>query len=151
MKVKEKEREAMASRSESFAPDGYEYEDPAKNPPNLERFYGSLRNYVKMVTGGYHRLFMLDASGGLGKTYNVTEVLEEELDRSDWTHQRGFTTPIELYKTLYKGQKRGHVLFLDDMSGLRNNQKAIDMLKAARSAAPTSIRPSYPTSSDLQT
>ncbi len=131
MKAQETEREEMIESSESFSPDGYEYDNPSENPPALDQFYGPLRNYVKMVTGGYHRLFMLDASGGLGKTYNVKHVLKEELEPTEWTHQKGFTTPVELYKTLWKAQDDGHVLFLDDMSGLRNNQKAIDMLKAA--------------------
>ena len=131
MKTQEREREKMADRSPSFDPSDYEYDDPATNPPKLDQFYGPLHNYVKMVTGGYHQLFMLDASGGLGKTYNVKQILQDELPRNKWTHQRGFTTPVELYKTLWKAQEDGHVLFLDDMSGLRNNQKAIDMLKAA--------------------
>jgi hypothetical protein len=150
MKVKQKEREQMASRSESFAADRYEYEDATENPPDLDRFYGPLRNYVKMVTGDYHRLFMLDASGGLGKTYNVTEVLQEELDLSEWTHNKGFTTPVELYKTLWKAQERGHVLFLDDMSGLRNNQKAIDMLKAATETDGEENWIEYRTSQDIE-
>lgn len=121
----------MESRSPSFDPSDYEYEDATEEPPLLDRFYGPLHNYVKMITGDYHNLFMLDASGGLGKTYNVKKMLREELPKNKWTHQRGFTTPVELYKTLWKAQDSGHVLFLDDMSGLRNNQKAIDMLKAA--------------------
>lgn len=150
MSVKEKEREAMESRSESFAPDGYDYDDPAENPPELDRFYGPLRNYVKMVTGGYHRLFMLDAQGGLGKTYNVKEVLAEELEPSDWTHQKGFTTPVELYKTLWKAQRNGHVLFLDDMSGIRNKQKAIDMLKAATESDGPENWIEYRTSQDIE-
>lgn len=140
----------MVERSSPFDSDSYDFEDADENPPDLDRFYSSLRNYVKMITGGYHRLFMLDAAGGLGKTYNVTDVLKEELDVSDWTHQRGFTTPVELYKTLYQAQERGHVLFLDDMSGLRKNQKAIDMLKAATETDGEENWIEYRTSKDLE-
>lgn len=131
MDATEHERQQLAKRSETFNPNQYEYDDPAENPPDLDRFYAPLRNYVKMVTGGYQRLFMLDAKGGLGKTYNVKQVLKEQVAPEKWIHQRGFTTPVELYKTLWKAQGRDHILFLDDMSGLRSNQKAIDMLKAA--------------------
>ncbi len=140
----------MESRSESFSSDGYEYEDAEDNPPNLDRFYGSLRNYVKMVTGDYHRLFMLDASGGLGKTYNVKDVLRKELSNDEWTHQRGFTTPVELYKTLWKAQDSDHVLFLDDMSGIRNKQKAVDMLKAATESDGPENWIEYRTSQDIE-
>lgn len=149
MKVQEKEREILASRSESFAAGEYDYDKPSENPPALDQFYGPLRNYVKMVTRGYHRLFMLDASGGLGKTYNVKNVLKEELEPTEWTHQKGFTTPVELYKTLWKAQEDGHALFLDDMSGVRNNQKAIDMLKAATESDGAENWVEYRTSQDI--
>jgi hypothetical protein len=120
------------------------------NTADLDQFYGALRNYVKMVIGDYHRLFMLDAAGGLGKTYNVTEVLDEELEPHQWTHQRGFTTPVELYKTLWQAQDSGHVLFLDDMSGIRSNQKAIDMLKAATESDGPENWVEYRTSTDIE-
>lgn len=140
----------MKERSGSFIPDKYEYDDPSVNPPNLDRFYSSLHNYVGMVVGGYTKLLMLDAKGGLGKTYNVKKVLTEELKPSEWSHQKGFTTPLELYKTLYMAQQEGHVLFLDDMSGVTNNQKAIDMLKAATDTEGEENWVEYRTSKEIE-
>lgn len=98
---------------------------------DLDRFYDNLRHYVKMVTGGYSNMLMLDAKGGLGKSHNVRETLSEELERDEWQHDKGFSTPIELYKTLWKSREQDSVLFLDDMSGLTSNKKALDMLKSA--------------------
>lgn len=115
--------------------------------PDLEPYYGNLRNYVRMVTGGYQNLLLLDAKGGLGKTYNVRQTLQEECD--NWMHQRGFTTPIELYKTLWEARERGSVLFLDDMSGVTNNQKAIDMLKSATETDGSENHVEYRTSQDI--
>lgn len=124
--------EEMRRRSRVFDPDDFSYEDPIENPPDLDRFYGPLRNYIKMVTTGHSNLLMLDAKGGLGKTHNVREVLSEWDDEgSDWTHLKGFTTPVELFTTLWKSRDHDHVLFLDDMSGITNNVKALDMMKAA--------------------
>lgn len=143
-------RDKVEQRSESFAPDDFTYDDPQENPPNLDRFYGSLENYVEMVTGGYSNLLMLDAAGGLGKTYNVKKVLKRELGPDEWTHAKGFTTPIELYKTLWKAQSEGHVLFLDDMSGVTNNQKALDMLKAATDTEGEENWVQYRTSRDIE-
>lgn len=131
MSATETEREQMRERADSFQPDDYEYEDRFEHPPDLDQFYGPLKNYTRMVTRGYQRLFMLDAPGGLGKTYNVKQVLNDELQAEQWSYHRGFTTPVELFKTLWKARHDGHVLFLDDMSGIRSNKKAIDMLKAA--------------------
>jgi len=99
--------------------------------PDLRKFYGNLRNYVRMVTQGYSNLLMLDAKGGLGKSHNVRETLSAERSDDMWVHRKGFTTPIELFKTLWMARREGTVLFLDDMSGITNNSKAIDMLKAA--------------------
>jgi len=116
---------------------------------DLSDYYGNLRNYVKMVTGGYSNLLMLDAKGGLGKTHNVTETLSEELDDDLWVHQKGFTTPIELFKTLWKARHEDAVLFLDDMSGVTNNTKAIDMLKAATDTQGEENWVEYRTSRDI--
>jgi len=118
-------------------------------PANLESFYGNLRNYVRMVTGGYSNLLMLDAKGGLGKTYHVTETLSEELDDDLWVHQKGFSTPIELFKTLWTARHEDAVLFLDDMSGITSNQKAIDMLKAATETNGDENWVQYRTSRDI--
>lgn len=106
--------------------------DAERIEANLESFYGNLRNYVRMVTGDYSNLLMLDAKGGLGKTYHVLDTLDEECEYEEqWVHQKGFTTPVELYKTLWQARADDAVLFLDDMSGVTSNTKAIDMLKAA--------------------
>lgn len=143
-------RQKVEEKSEQFAPDDFDYEDPQKHPPELERFYGSLENFVDMVIGGYSNMLMLDAPGGLGKTYNVKKVLKENLPDDKWTHARGFTTPIELFKTLYQSQEKGHILFLDDMSGLTNNQKALDMLKSATETEGEENWIEYKTSKDIE-
>lgn len=123
----------------------------ADGEPNLDRFYGNLRNYVRMVCDGYSNLLLLDAKGGLGKTHNVLETLREELNtRDQFVHQKGFTTPIELYKTLWKARESGTVLFLDDMSGVTSNSKAIDMLKAATDTQGVENWIEYRTSRDIE-
>lgn len=117
--------------------------------PDLDRFYGNLCNYVRMVTRGYSNLLMLDAKGGLGKTHNVRKTLKEELEPTEWKHQRGFTTPIELYKSLYSA-RNGGILFLDDMSGVTSSGKAIDMLKSATDTEGEENWVEYRTSRDIE-
>lgn len=117
---------------------------------NLDPYYENLHNYVRMVTEGYSRLLMLDAKGGLGKTWHVRQTLDEELEDDMWVHQKGFTTPIELFKTLWKARSKGSVLFLDDMSGVTSNQKAIDMLKAATDTEGDENWVQYRTSQDIE-
>lgn len=117
--------------------------------PDLDKYYGNLKNYVRMVTQGYSNLLMLDAKGGLGKTHQVRETLSEERQSDQWVHQKGFTTPLELYKILWQARREGTVLFLDDMSGITSNTKAIDMLKAATDTEGDENRVSYQTSKDI--
>lgn len=125
-------------------------DDGDEQEPALDRFYGNLRNYVRMVTGGYTNLLMLDAKGGLGKTHNVLETLREEYDDDRmWVHQKGFTTPLELYKTLWQARFEDGTLFLDDMSGVTSNSKAIDMLKAATDTQGAENVVEYRTSRDI--
>jgi hypothetical protein len=123
--------------------------DGEHSEASLDQFYGNLRNYVKMVTGGYSNLLMLDARGGLGKTHNVRETLSEEVHDDHWVHQNGYTTPIELYKTLWKARHETAVLFLDDMSGVTRSTKAIDMLKAATDTQGDENVIEYRTSQDI--
>jgi hypothetical protein len=120
-----------------------------ENEPDLEQYYGNLRNYVRMTTRGYSNLLMLDARGGLGKTHHVREVLSEERERRLWHHQKGFSTPIELYKILWKARGPNKVLFLDDMSGITSNTKAIDMLKSATDTEGEENWVQYNTSQDI--
>lgn len=118
--------------------------------PNLDQYYGNLKNYVRMVTGGYTNLLMLDAKGGLGKTHNVLKTLSEEYESDDrYVHQKGFTTPLELYKILWMARQGDCTLFLDDMSGVTGNTKAIDMLKAATDTQGAENVVEYRTSRDI--
>jgi hypothetical protein len=139
-------KQVVEERSESFEP-APDY--PDEPTADLSRFYGPLDNYVRMVTRGYSNLLLLDAAGGLGKTYNVKRVLREEVSDDAWTHVKGFTTPLELYKTLYMAQGSDHILFLDDMSGLSSSTKALDMLKAATDTEGEENWIEYRTSRDI--
>jgi hypothetical protein len=140
----------LREKVSSFSPEEYAVNCDGTVSPDFNRFYGPLRNYVKMVARGYHRLFMLDARGGLGKTYNVKDVLSKELPQDKFTHCRGFTTPLELYKTLYLARRGGHILFLDDMSGIRSAKKALDMLKAATESDGAENWVQYRSSQDIE-
>lgn len=131
----------------SFDAESYDVPDPSN--PDIERFYGNLRNYVRMVVDGYSNMLMLDAKGGLGKTHNVKEELREHLDSANIYHQKGFTTPLELYKTLWVARREDSVLFLDDMSGITSNTKAIDMLKSATDTEGEENWVEYHTSRDI--
>ena len=151
MSVTERAREEMRQKSATFDPNDYDYENAQQHPPDLDRFYNSLENYTTMVTRGYTKLFMLDARGGLGKTYNIKRICKEELESEEhFHHMQGYTTPLELYKTLWKAQHEDTVLFLDDVSGITKATKAVDMLKAATDTEGEENWVSYRSSRDIE-
>lgn len=85
-----------------------------------------------MVCRGISPLAIIRGSGGLGKSWNVTETLNEEgflLDR-DYVTISGHSTPLELYNLLY-AHKDKKVILLDDVSGLLENNTSVSLLKAA--------------------
>ena len=129
----------LRERAESFEPSD---EPQTTEEPDLEWAYAPLKNYTRMCVRGYAKLFMLDAAGGLGKTYNIKKVLRNELgeqgkgsgnveeDTRGWIYKAGYTTPLALFESLWQA-RHGDVLFLDDMSGITSNSKCVEMLKAA--------------------
>lgn len=121
----------LRERIESLDLSDLEYEDAEEEPPDLSPFYETLRWRVEQIARGYSDLLILDAKGGLGKTHNVLDVLQDEKRAEGYSHAKGFTTPVELYRTLWKARHGGHVLFLDDVSGITRNNKSVEMLKAA--------------------
>lgn len=119
----------------------------------LGDYYGGLHSHVRMLSRGYTKLVMLDGRGGLGKTYHTKNVLSSEIEREDTEiersiYQSGFTTPLELYKTLWQAREKDTVLFLDDVSGLTAN-KALDMLKSATDTDQNHNIVQYQTSSTI--
>lgn len=123
-------RQTLEERADEWSPEG---ESDGPGEPDLEWAYGTLQRLTRMVAGGYTNILLLDAPGGLGKTYNVCKVLNEQADEGvirGFSHQSGFTTPVELYKSLHDA-RHGDVLFLDDMSGIAGSTKSVNMLKAA--------------------
>jgi hypothetical protein len=132
--------EELRERAESF--ESTDSTDGAPSSPQTDWAYETLRNFTRMVVDEYEKLFMLDAKGGLGKTYNIKDVLtrtlgpegegagEPQSKHRGWVYKAGHTTPLALFESLWMA-RHNDVLFLDDMSGLSNSDKCVQMLKAA--------------------
>jgi len=128
----------MHERSDNYLPTPVD----CKEEPDIEWAYGPLKEFTRMVVHDFSKLFMLNADGGLGKTYTVKQTLRESLgpegvgahslddDERGWIYKAGHTTPLALFESLWEA-RHGDILFLDDMSGITKNDKAVEMLKAA--------------------
>lgn len=76
---------------------------------------------------------IVSGAAGVGKSYTVEEVLEQQaqLGRTRYTVIKGTITPIQLYRTLYEFQDPGSVVVLDDADGVLFNEDALNLLKSA--------------------
>jgi hypothetical protein len=66
-------------------------------------------------------------TGGIGKSYKILKKLTEL--KVDFIYQTAFSTPLELYHTLY--EHNGKVIVIDDCEGILNNIKCVSILKNA--------------------
>lgn len=75
------------------------------------------------------------ASGapGIGKTFAAEEILTayKQGGGHNYASVSGVVTPIELYKMLWATRHNGRVLLLDDSDDVFNDEKSLNLLKAA--------------------
>lgn len=98
--------------------------------PDVEPYYWKLRDYVRMVAQGEKNALMLNAPPGIGKSYQISHTLKDEVGMEGFRKISGYSTPVELFHNLFEVSDGG-VLFLDDIEGLISNKKALALLKQA--------------------
>lgn len=102
--------------------------------PDLDWAYEDLRDEVRMVCRDYSNLLLVEAKGGIGKTYNITETLQEEREAGyieNFQSITGKITPLELYKKMFRVSGPNDILFLDDVRSVVKNRDNVEFLKAA--------------------
>lgn len=96
-----------------------------------------IENFTKMVIKGIIPSLVVTGSGGLGKTHTVTDTLNkagligdvtDSID-SDYIFISGYSTPRNLYTTLY--HNNGKVIVLDDCDSAFRDPLGANVLKAA--------------------
>jgi Cdc6-like AAA superfamily ATPase len=101
----------------------------------MERF-GFSSKFVQLLHKGAINSFIMTGSGGIGKTTNVTETLQnlglredKPEETGDYLVIRGFSTPRALYETLYNYNDK--ILILDDADQVFKDPLGANLLKAA--------------------
>lgn len=99
----------------------------------VQQYYQHFNEYARAVAQGHHHAMMVNAPPGIGKTYQLTNVvLPEEVGTEGFDIQSGYSPPFQFYKKLWEiEQSEAEVLVLDDIEGLINNKKALAILKQA--------------------
>lgn len=133
---KEMDVEELVARQEA-----YELEEVAKKnelaleriknskTPEIEKFYDKLKQYVRMISGGYTNSLFLVGECAIGKTYNTLRILKEE--QANFEYVVGKITPLDLYHTLYENRDKDKVIVFDDTIALTKNDDAMALLFSA--------------------
>ena len=97
--------------------------------PEIEKYYDKMKQYVRMIAGGYSNSLFLVGECAIGKTYNCLRILKEE--DADFEYVVGKITPLDLYHTLYENKDKEKVVVFDDTIALTKNDDAMSLLFSA--------------------
>ena len=102
-----------------------------RKTPELDRYFGVVKELVKIVVNGNATGLVIYGEAGLGKTYTILQTLAECGKKlgEDYIYISTHITPLELVNLLYKYQDR--IIVLDDVEKLLLDEKTIGILKSA--------------------
>ena len=103
------------------------------------------RDYLTMLSKGHVHAVLCHSIGGLGKTYTTINILKSL--RVKYSYINGVATAVELYKALY--ENRNKILIIDDVETLFQDDRIINLLKAALEEADGKREIAYRTSSKV--
>ena len=97
--------------------------------PEIDHYYATLRFITRGLAQGEWDFILLVAPAGLGKSYQINQILKEDCDGT-YLQMAGYVSPLKTYEAFWKTRKQGDVLFLDDVSGLEDD-RVLELIKAA--------------------
>jgi len=102
-----------------------------RKTPELDKYFGVVKELVKIVVNGNATGLVIYGEAGLGKTYTILQTLAECGKKlgEDYIYISTHITPLELVNLLYKYQDR--IIVLDDVEKLLLDEKTIGILKSA--------------------
>lgn len=89
--------------------------------------------FMDSVVTGLHGSVVLYGPPGMGKTHGVMSALNRNNleENKDYIVLRSHTTAMSLYTTLYKYRAKGKFVVLDDCDGILQEERGLNILKAA--------------------
>jgi|AKVG01.1.fsa_nt_gi hypothetical protein len=98
----------------------------------VQSFYSMFNYYLKSICRGHHTSFMVNADPGIGKSYQTTQTLINEVGEDKFTKSPAVASPFQFYKQLWElEESQQDILVLDDIEGLLRSKKALAILKQA--------------------
>lgn len=103
------------------------------NLASYERKINFMKKMLNGMINGPVNSFIVSGSAGLGKTYNIDQVLGEYEDKEEIVYIRtsGKVTPYAFYSILSQNPFENCVFFFDDCDSIITDPIALNILKAA--------------------
>jgi hypothetical protein len=115
-----------------YLPDYDDKESDEQIEAKLNERFLIMDEMTQDAIDGRCRGFVASGPGGVGKTYNIEKVLDENYgeESDEYTSYSGYSTPIGLLKMLWK-HREGGLIKADDMDSIFKDEKALNYLKVA--------------------
>jgi hypothetical protein len=91
---------------------------------------------TEFLISGYLRALIISGAPGIGKSFNLEQRLNKEIDSGDskinkFTILKGKISAIALFKQLFDHKDEGDILVLDDIDIVFQDETSLNILKAA--------------------
>ena len=123
-----------------YLPDFDSTENDEQIEAKLKERFEILREMTRECIEGRIRAMIASGPGGVGKTYSIDEELEKlGTNGLDYTSHSGYSTPVGLFRMLYKHREEGQLIKLDDIDSIFGDEKSLNFIKTACDTTQTRI------------
>ena len=88
------------------------------------------QHLILVTAKDFSNATIITGEGGIGKTFLTIETIKKEFKKDEWDYKSGFTSPLAFYKYLYFNRNK-RILIIDDVEGIFDNDKSVNILKGA--------------------
>lgn len=102
-----------------------------KDSSEVAEKFEDMRSLTEVVVKGFRPSLIITGNAGIGKTYEVTDVLSKNylIQGRDYAFVKGKSSPYGLYVTLFLN--RDKIVVFDDCDAIFKNDDSTNILKAA--------------------
>jgi len=114
-------------------PQTHSTETPEQIASRITERFEVMDIMTEITAEGACRAFFISGPPGLGKTVNVTRILEDRKRKMGFEYEsvRGMIRATGIYKVLYKNRAPGKVTVFDDADKVFDDETSLNLLKTA--------------------
>lgn len=107
------------------------FETDADIETRLDSAYDAMQTMALATALGKNKSLIISGPAGVGKSYTVTQILDQLEDQTLGTFVKGYVRATGLYKMLYENRFKQCVIVFDDADSIFMDDTSLNLLKAA--------------------